>query len=82
MLQLLTSKSADCHVTLRNACAMRARTYANSIRRLNVPRIATRLGRDFSNSIIPAQAHKNAHNFATTHASGFKFAGRSVQRSY
>ena len=58
-----------------------ARAYADSIRILNVMCIATHLGRDFSNLLFPAQAHKRVKNFETTLASAFKLATRSVQRS-
>ena len=63
------------HYVRRNA-----RAYADSIRILNVMCIATRLGRDFSNLLFPAQAHKRVQNFETTHASAFKLATRSVRR--
>ena len=65
------------HYVMRNA-----RVYADSIRILNVTCVATRLGRDFSNLVIPAQAHKTVHNFKTTHASAFKLATLLVKRSH
>ena len=77
-LLTLTSKSANCHATLCNAqyVHVHMRTLYTEIER--DAHSNTHLGRDFSNSIISAQAHKSAHNFTTTHASSFKFAGRSV----
>ena len=58
-----------------------ARMDANSKWILDVMCIAMHLGRDFSNLLFPAQAHKRVQNFETTLASAFKLATRSVQRS-
>ena len=77
LAHVLSHESQLIHYVVHNVCV-----YADSIQILNVTCIATRLGRDFSDLIIPAQAHKTIHNFKTMHVSAFKLATLSVQRSY